>query len=369
MRRLDGRDGGGQPLRTALALSVVTGEPFEMTNVRGNRSTPGLKAQHVACVSVAAAVSNADVEGGEVGSSTLRFSPRGVRTDPVEAAVGTAGSATLVCETLLPAAVALDDPLSLTVTGGTDVRWSPPADYLRYAKRPLYSAFGVEFGVSVPRRGFYPAGGGRLSLRIEPAEPTPLALSRRAEPDELRVYSVASDSLAEATVAERQVEGVRDALADAGVELPVRSSVSSVESDSPGSVVVVVARGGEDERGGDCSASLVAGFDAYGERGTPAETVGSRAAASFLDWLRGDAPVDRHMADQLLVWVALAGGRVRIPAVTDHVRTNLDVIRAFGYDVTLRAGEDSDRGAGSGAVAGLGAGTGTGAVVESDGGR
>ncbi|RDZ43911.1 RNA 3'-terminal phosphate cyclase [Haloferax sp. Atlit-10N] len=367
MRRLDGREGGGQPLRTALALSVVTGEPFEMTNVRGNRSTPGLKAQHVACVSVAAAVSNADVAGDEVGSSTLRFSPRNVRADPVEAAVGTAGSATLVCETLLPAAVALDDPLSLTVTGGTDVRWSPPADYLRYAKRPLCSAFGVEFGVSVPRRGFYPAGGGTLSLRIEPAEPTPVELTRRAEPDELRVYSVASESLADAAVAERQVEGVRDALAEAGVDLPIRSSVSSVESDSPGSAVVVVARGGEDERGGDGSASLVAGFDAYGERGTPAETVGSRAADSLLDWLGGDAPVDRHMADQLLVWVALAGGRVRIPAVTDHVRTNLGVIRAFGYDVSLRAGEDGDRGAGSGA--GAGPGTGTGAVVESDGGR
>ncbi|QOS10551.1 RNA 3'-terminal phosphate cyclase [Haloferax gibbonsii] len=371
MRRLDGRDGGGQPLRTALALSVVTGEPFEMTNVRGNRSTPGLKAQHVACVSVAAAVSNADVAGDEVGSSTLRFSPREVRADPVEAAVGTAGSATLVCETLLPAAVALDDPLSLTVTGGTDVRWSPPTDYLRYAKRPLCSAFGVEFGVSVPRRGFYPAGGGTLSLRIAPAEPTPVELTRRAEPDELRVYSVASESLADAAVAERQVEGVRDALAEAGVDLPIRSSVSSAESDSPGSAVVVVARGGEDERAGDGSASLVAGFDAYGERGTPAETVGSRPADSLLDWLGGDAPVDRHMADQLLVWVALAGGRVRIPAVTDHVRTNLDVIRAFGYDVTLRAGEDVDRGAGAGAGAGPGAETEarTGAVVESDGGR
>ncbi|MFK8211986.1 RNA 3'-terminal phosphate cyclase [Haloferax volcanii] len=352
MRRLDGRNGGGQPLRTALALSLVTGESFEMTNVRGNRSTPGLKAQHVACVSVAAAVSNAAVDGGEVGSSTLRFSPGDVRADPVEVAVGTAGSATLVCETLLPAAVALDDPISLAVTGGTDVRWSPPADYLRYVKRPLCSAFGVEFGVSVPRRGFYPAGGGTLSLRIEPAEPAPFQRTRRADPDELRVYSVESDSLADAAVADRQVEGVRDALAEAGVELPVHAAVSSVESDSPGSVVVVVARGEDDESAGDGSESVVAGFDATGERGTPAEAVGSRAAASFLDWLGGDAPVDRHMADQLLVWVALAGGRVRIPAVTDHVRTNLDVIRAFGYDVTLQAGDDSD-----------------GAVVGSDGGR
>lgn len=362
MRRLDGRNGGGQPLRTALALSVVTGEPFEMTNVRGNRSTPGLKAQHVACVSVAAAVSNADVDGDEVGSSALRFSPGDVRTDPVEAAVGTAGSATLVCETVLPAAVAVDAPLQLTVTGGTDVRWSPPADYLRYVKRPLCSMFGVEFGVSVPRRGFYPAGGGTLSLRIEPAEPTPLALDRRGDLDELRVYSVASESVADAAVAERQVEGVRDALAETGIDLPIRAAVSSAESDSPGSVVVVVARGG------DGSESVVAGFDASGERGTPAEAVGSRAAASVLDWLRGDAPVDRHMADQLLVWVALAGGRLRIPAVTDHVRTNLDVIRAFGYDVTL-AGGDSDGDGGTETGTGSGTDSGTGAVVESDGGR
>ncbi|ELZ94851.1 RNA 3'-terminal-phosphate cyclase [Haloferax mucosum ATCC BAA-1512] len=329
MHRLDGAAGGGQLLRTALSLSLVTGEPFEMDDIRGNRSTPGLRPQHLACISVATSVADADVEGDYEGSSTLQFVPDGIRTDAVEASVGTAGSTTLVSETLLPVAVALDDPLSLTVTGGTDVRWSPPADYLRYVKRPLCATFGVEFDVYVGRRGFYPAGGGRLAVRIKPASPTPLALLRRPQLDEVRVHSVASESLADASVGERQVEGVRDALAGADVEVPIRSSVSAVESSSPGTGVVVVAQSGE----------TVAGFDAYGERGVPAEAVGREAAESFLDWHRGDAPVDSNMADQLLVWVALAGGRARIPAVTDHVRTNLDVIRAFGYDVRLRNGE------------------------------
>ncbi|KAB1197336.1 MULTISPECIES: RNA 3'-terminal phosphate cyclase [Haloferax] len=326
MLRLDGDAGGGQLVRTALSLSLVTGESFEMENIRGNRSTPGLKAQHVACVSVAESVANADVDGGSEGSSTLQFDPESVTSDPVSVSVGTAGSTTLVSETLLPVAVAIDDPLTLTVTGGTDVRWSPPADYLRYVKRPLCSAFGVSFDVDVLRRGFYPAGGGRLAVRIDPAKPTPVDLLGRPPLDGIDVYSVASEALADASVADRQVEGVRTALAAEGVETPVRASVAYDESTSPGTAVVLAARCGD----------VVAGFDAYGERGVRAEEVGAQAVDAFADWYRTDAPVDRHMADQLLVWVALAGGRVRIPAVTEHVRTNLDVIRAFGYDIDVR---------------------------------
>jgi RNA 3'-terminal phosphate cyclase (ATP) len=144
------------------------------------------------------------------------------------------------------------------------------------------------------------------------------------------VYSVASETLTEASVAERQVAGVRDALTDAGVETPIRQTATYAESTSPGTAIVLVATCGE----------AVAGFDAYGERGVPAERVGARAAESFSDWYRGNAPVDRHMADQLLVWVALAGGRVRIPTLTDHVRTNLDVIRAFGYEIDVFEDED-----------------------------
>ena len=326
MRRLDGGAGGGQLVRTALSLSLVTGEPFEMSNIRGNRSTPGLKAQHVACVSVAESVANADVDGGTEGSSTLQFDPGSVSNDPVSVSVGTAGSATLVSETLLPVAVALDDPLMLTVSGGTDVRWSPPADYLRYVKRPVCSTFGVSFDVEVLRRGFYPAGGGRLEVRIEPADPTPIECLDRPSLDGVDVYSVASERLADASVAERQVEGVRDALSRTDIETPLRSTATYAESVSPGTVVVLAARCG----------GVVAGFDAYGERGVPAEEVGAQAVDSFVDWYHGDAPVDRHLADQLLVWIALAGGRVRIPAVTEHVRTSLDVIRAFGYDIDVR---------------------------------
>ncbi|ELZ87552.1 RNA 3'-terminal-phosphate cyclase [Haloferax elongans ATCC BAA-1513] len=329
MYRLDGAAGGGQLLRTALSLSLVTGEAFEMERIRGNRPNPGLRPQHVACVEAAGSVANAEVSGHDEGSSTLRFTPQTVRSEPVGVAVGTAGSTTLVCETLLPVAVALDDPLRLTVTGGTDVRWSPPAEYLRHVKRPLCATFGVDFEADVHRRGFYPAGGGRLSVRIRPSNPAPLSLEARPPLAELHVYSVASDDLADAAVAERQVEGVRTALADAGIDLSPQSSASYVESDSPGTAVVLAARCGD----------IVAGFDAYGERGVPAESVGAQATEAFLDWYRGDAPVDRHMADQLLVWVALAGGTVRIPAVTEHVRTNLDVIRAFGYDVDVRETE------------------------------
>ncbi|MFC7204658.1 RNA 3'-terminal phosphate cyclase [Haloferax namakaokahaiae] len=327
MIRIDGSDGGGQLLRTALALSVVTGEAFEMTSIRASRPTPGLKPQHLACVSVAEAVSEASVEGAKEGSSKLRFSPTTVRSEPIHVDVGTAGSTTLVCETVLPVAVALDDPLELTVTGGTDVRWSPPVDYLRYVKRPLCSAFGVEFDLDVRRRGFYPAGGGRVVMTIHPADPTGLAFDSARDPiSALDCYSVASESLRSGNVAHRQIEGVKNALAETDVEVPLMSSATYAESTSSGTVVVLVARAGES----------VVGFNAYGEKGMPAERVGAQAVGQFRDWAASDVPLDRYMADQLLVWVALAGGGISVPVVTNHVRTNIDVIRAFGFDVRLR---------------------------------
>ncbi|WP_410765732.1 RNA 3'-terminal phosphate cyclase [Haloferax sp. DFSO60] len=327
MIRIDGAEGGGQLLRTALALSVVTGEPFEMTAIRATRPSPGLKAQHLACVSVAEAVSDSRVEGAKQGSSKLRFTPNTVRPDPIDVDVGTAGSTTLVCETLLPVAVALEEPLQLTVTGGTDVRWSPPVDYLQYVKRPLCGKFGVEFDIDVRRRGFYPAGGGRLSMTVYPADSTPLDFASARDPvSELTCYSVASESLRSANVAHRQLSGVTDALAESGIEAPVTTSATYAKSSSPGTVVVLVAHAGE----------AIAGFNAYGEKGVPAERVGAKTVQQFRDWMASDAPLDRYMADQLLVWVALVGGRISVPEVTNHVRTNIEVIRAFGFDVTLR---------------------------------
>jgi RNA 3'-terminal phosphate cyclase (ATP) len=337
MLELDGAAGGGQQLRTALSLSLVTGEGFRMTDVRANRPDPGLKHQHRGGVRLAAAVGDAEVVGDELGATEVEFVPQTVASDPVEVDLQTAGSVTLLFDTVLPLAVALDESLSVTAHGGTDVAWSPTADYLRHAKLPLLAAHGLDADLSVARRGFYPTGGGTATLTVHPGDPGPLDLTDRGPVESVSVYSVASETLADPEVAERQADAAVDALAEALPEVPVREeTVEYDETDCPGSAIAVVA---------DCTSGR-AGFDALGEKGVPAEEVAERAVEPLLDWLDerttdGPAPpVDTHLADQLLVPLALAGGAVRVPRVTEHVRTNCETLRAFG--VTVRVAESDD---------------------------
>jgi RNA 3'-terminal phosphate cyclase (ATP) len=334
MLELDGGDGGGQLVRTALSLSALTGQPIRVENVRGSRPNPGLRPQHVAAVEAVAAAADATLDGVEPESDAFSFAPGTVRGGTYTVDVGSAGSATLVCDAVAPLAVALDRPLALTVRGGTDVKWSPPADFLRYVKLPLLRAVGVSADLSVHRRGFYPAGGGSLTLTLRPSSPSELRLPDRGPVERLSAHALASESLESASVADRMADAVRERLGDAGTAAKsVETAARYVESDCPGAVVTLVA---------DCESSR-AGFDAVGERGLPAEDVAARAVEAFRSWRATGAPVDEHLGDQLLLWVALAGGELRLPRVTDHVRTNAETIRAFGYG--LRVGDGGESGA------------------------
>ena len=335
MLELDGGDGGGQLVRTALSLSALTGQAIRVENVRGSRPNRGLRPQHVAAVEAVGAATDATLDGVERESDAFSFAPEAVRGGTFTVDVGSAGSATLVCDAVAPLAVALDRPLTLTVRGGTDVKWSPPADFLRHVKLPLLRAVGVRADLSVHRRGFYPAGGGRLTLTLRPSSPSELRLSNRGPVERLSASAVASESLESASVAERMADAVRERLGDAGTaERPVETTARYVESDCPGAVVTLVA---------DCGSSR-AGFDAVGERGLPSEDVAGRAVEAFRSWRATGAPVDEHLGDQLLLWVALAGGELRLPRVTDHVRTNAETIRAFGYGLRVGDGEESRTG-------------------------
>ncbi|QRV13750.1 RNA 3'-terminal phosphate cyclase [Haloterrigena salifodinae] len=347
---LDGANAGGQFVRTALTLSVLENEPIRIENVRGNRSTPGLRHQHLAVLETMAAVCDADVSGAELGAETIDFEPdlestadasgwggagRGrLAGGTYEVDIGTAGSATLLFDALLPLASVLESQLSVTVTGGTDVQWSPPLDYARRVKLPLLRRIGLTAAIEVDRRGFYPDGGGRATLQFAPSTLEPIELAERGPIEGVRLYSTESASLADRDVAHRQAEGAleRLALAEADLEVVDRCE-RTVESPSPGSAIVLRV---DHETG-------IAGFTALGERGKPAERVGEDAADAanrFLKWDVEDEgepapPVDRHMADQLLVFLALAGGHVRIPAVTDHVATSRELLEAFGADLDL----------------------------------
>ncbi|ADB62081.1 RNA 3'-phosphate cyclase [Haloterrigena turkmenica DSM 5511] len=355
---LDGATAGGQFVRTALTLSVLENEPVRIENVRGNRSTPGLRHQHLAVLETMAAVCDADVSGAELGAETVEFEPglestadasgwsgagRGrLAGGTYEVDIGTAGSATLLFDALLPLASVLESQLSVTVTGGTDVAWSPPLDYVRRVKLPLLRRVGLTAAVEVDRRGFYPDGGGRATLHLAPSTLEPIELAERGPLEGVRLYSTESASLADRDVAYRQAEGAleRLALAEADLEVVDRCE-RTVESPSPGSAIVLRVDHG----------TGIAGFTALGERGKPAERVGEDAADAANRFLKrdieagsGPAPVDRHMADQLLVFLALAGGRVRIPAVTDHVATSRELLEAFGADLRLELERDAPNG-------------------------
>ena len=333
-RVLDGSSAGGQFLRTALALSVLANEPVRLENVRGDRPDPGLAHQHLAALETIAAVCDADVSGAELGAETIEFEP-GLETDSGRMGcgrlaggeyavdIGTAGSITLLFETLLPLATILESPLSVTVTGGTDVAWSPPLDYFRDVKLPLLRRFGLAAACEVDRRGFYPDGGGRATLHLAPSDLQRVDLVDRGSLEGLRLYSTESASLADRDVAHRQAEGTLERLDRESAPALTERCETTADSACPGSALVLRIDHG----------TGVAGFSALGERGTPAERVGEDAADAANRFLEGSAPVDRHMADQLLIVLAVAGGRVRVPAVTDHVEAGCALLEAFGADV------------------------------------
>ena len=334
MLELDGSDAGGQFVRTALALSALEDEPVRLENVRGGRSTPGLRPQHLAGVEGVAAVCDAAVSGASVGAETVEFDPGEAGDGRIPGGtyavdIGTAGSVTLLFDALLPLSTRLESPLSVTVTGGTDVKWSPPLDYFRHVKLPLLRAHGLAAAVEVDRRGFYPKGGGRATLHLAPSTLEPIELDSRGDLEGVRLYSTEADALADRDVATRQAAGALERLApdEDGLEVLERVETTAASA-CPGSALVV-------QLGVTAGA---AGFTALGERGKPAERVGEAAADAARRFLGHDAPVDRHLADQLLVFLALAGGRVRLPAVTEHVETSLELLDSFGFDVAVRDG-------------------------------
>lgn len=327
---IDGSDGGGQVVRSALALSAVADEPVTVTGVRGNRPDPGLAHQHLAAVELLATVADADLEGAELGSERVVFDPGGITGGEYEVAVGTAGSVTLVFDAVLSLALATPDPFAVTVTGGTDVKWSPSLAYYRRVKLPLLRRAGLVAAVDRERTGYYPEGGGEARLSVAPSTVS-VDLADRGSSEGARVYSAAARQLDDADVADRQARAAVERLREAGISVTATTR-ASVAADCPGSAVAVRL---------DYGAS-VAGFDALGEPGKPAEEVGRDAAGAAVAFDEGGAAVDEHLADQLLPFLALGGGRVRIPRVTAHVESSLDLLSAFGYGVEARdAGDET----------------------------
>jgi RNA 3'-phosphate cyclase len=308
-------------LRTAVVWSLLTRTPFRMVRIRENRRDPGLKAQHLHVLRAVAALGPVGVEGDRLGSKELRFRPAPLRGAQATVDVGTAGSLTLILQTLLPAILLAQGDSRIRLVGGTDVAWSPPIDwFVDVALGPALRR-AVRLRLDVRRRGFYPAGGGEIELEGGGwrEDVGPLNGAARGPLKSIRIRSFASESLSSRRVAERQAEAAAAALAGQGV-VP-ETTVSYGETRSPGSVLSCVAESADGWK---------LGASALGERGRPAEEVGAQAAAGLAKELASGACVDEHAADQILPWLALCGGVVEASEVSAHARSNMEVIERFG---------------------------------------
>ncbi|HET7220101.1 MAG TPA: RNA 3'-terminal phosphate cyclase [Vicinamibacterales bacterium] len=307
-------EGGGQVLRTSLALALATGTPFRIEKIRARRRKPGLMRQHLTAVQAAAAVGRALVHGAETGSQTLTFEPRALAPGDYTFSVGTAGSATLVLQTILPPLLRAAAPSTITLEGGTHNPWAPPFDFLERAFLPVVNRLGPRVTVALERAGFYPAGGGRFVAAIAPAPIAALTLCARGEIVTRRVRGVVSNL--SRGIAEREVRTALELLnwsADAG-------QIATVDGPGPGNVVVI-------EIGCEHAVEVCTGF---GEVGVTSEAVARRAVDDARRYLATDVPVGCHLADQLLPIMALGqGGVFRTMTLSQHARTNADVIRRF----------------------------------------
>jgi RNA 3'-terminal phosphate cyclase (ATP) len=331
---IDGRygEGGGQILRTALALSMVAGVPVHITHVREGRPKPGLAAQHLAAVRAAAALSGASVSGAELRSTELFFAPRRraaageYRFDIGEQLKGgSAGSVTLLLHALLPPLALADGRSRLVLRGGTHVPWSPPYDYVEQVWLPVLAAAGIRADVTLKAWGWFPAGGGEVACTIEGNGGAPLQpVDLRERGELLRITGRAVTARLLEHISERMARRAAEELGSLG--LPAVVEPLRVPGSGPGAGIFLTAH----------YQNVAAGFSSVGERGKPAELVAEGAVAALLEHHRAGAAVDEHLADQLLVPLALAGGvsRFTTPLVSGHLETNAWVIRQFGQAET-----------------------------------
>lgn len=318
MIRIDGStgEGGGQMLRSALSLSLVTGKAFRMENIRAKREKPGLLRQHLTAVLAACEIASALVEGATLGSKTLTFTPGSVRSGNYHFAIGTAGSGTLVFQTILPALMTASGRSEITIEGGTHNMQAPPLDFLEKAFLPVINRLGPKIEIRLEKYGFYPAGGGRFIATIEPCERlSPIQLLERGEIE--RRSAVAIVANLPRSIAQREIDTVVKLLNwDAGSP----QIVETRNSIGPGNVVLVEL----------ASTNVTEVFCGFGRIGASAESVASEATDAIRSYLVSGAVAGEHLADQLLLPFALAGGGAfTAEKLNLHSRTNMEIIRSF----------------------------------------
>jgi RNA 3'-terminal phosphate cyclase (ATP) len=308
MIEIDGSygEGGGQIVRTAVALSAVTGKPVRIKKIRQGRPKPGLAPQHAQAISALARLCSARITGAEPGSPEISFDPGEIRGGHYQIDIGTAGSITLLMQCLMPATFKSDGTVTLEIRGGTDVKWSPTIDYFKNVFLPALARFRAKVSLEIRQRGYYPKGQGAVILNVEPGDLQSARLTVSGSAAH-RVDGISHSSNLPEHVARRQAESALQALKGAGYDAEVSSETLALPS--TGSGITIWSR--------------FKGASALGERGLPAEKVGRKAAEEMISEMTRSASVDVHLADQLIPYIALAGGSYTTREISMHARTNM----------------------------------------------
>ncbi|MBI5603159.1 MAG: RNA 3'-phosphate cyclase [Deltaproteobacteria bacterium] len=311
-------EGGGQILRTALSLSVIFGIPVRIEQIRNNRKKPGLMPQHLTAVKALQEICQARVDGAVIGSKELSFEPGRVKPGEYSFDVGTAGSTSLIFQSLLlPLTLSGGDSL-VRLKGGTHVPWSPPFHYLEWVFLPVLVRMGIQVQMKLKKWGWYPKGGGEIEARIKPVKQLmPLSLGQPWKPAWIKCFC-ASSHLPE-HIREREKQQVEELLSPKALQ----AHYELIEGPSPGqgNIVFIAAGGGPG----------YAGFSSLGQRGKRAEQVAGEAVDSLLAFMESGASVEAHLADQLVPYLALAQGpsEILVQRISSHLKTNLWVVRQF----------------------------------------
>ncbi len=321
MIEIDGSygEGGGQLLRTAVALAALTGQPLALRNIRARRSPPGLAPQHMTAVRAVATLCAAGVEGLEARSQELTFTPDGLRSGRFAFDVGTAGSVTLVLQAVLPVATMCGGAVHARLTGGTDVKAAPSLDYLRYVFLPLLARLGVNAEIVLRRRGYYPRGGGEIEAVVQPGRPRALRLET-AGPLE-SIHGAAHVANLPAHIVARMANTAVALLPGFPPARIEQQMLGRSDAVGQGGAIVVWAR----------TAHTILGGSEVAQRGIPAERIAQNAVNALREELVAGATLDIHAADQVLIYLALADGPSHFLArsVSSHARTTMWLLRQF----------------------------------------
>jgi len=325
MLEIDGSmlEGGGQVLRISVALSAVTGTPIRVTSIRAKRQNPGLRAQHLNAVEAVAKLVNAKTQGLSLGSQEITFNPGPIRARDIEVDVGTAGSTSLILQAMMPAMTFAETPTSIVVKGGTNNPMAPPTDFLEKVLLPTLGKMGIYASLELIRRGFYPRGQGIVKMSVKPATVSPITLTEFGEIG--RISGLAYSSRLPQHITERMVSAAKSSLLRAGysnvlIDQEMLQPGNPRCAVNPGCGVILVA---------ELSSGGIISGGALGAIGKPAEEVGNEAAHVLVEQLKSHAPVDKHLGDQLVVWMGLAKGSsvIRVSELTLHTLTCIEVVQ------------------------------------------